>query len=204
MKYDKTLANRLRFFNAVQIPAYILAGGQSQRIGYNKLLARIGKTSLLDNTITVFSEIFNNVIIVAKEKTEFSDYHIPILLDDPAADGPMSGIITALKHCPSDTCFLSASDFWNIKPEIIYQLYSAYDNEDFLGYCINGRRQPLFGIYKKSCLELIQRTAAEGNYKMVDLLESLNSRYIQIELDNWKNINYPDDLKNLRKIYATD
>lgn len=202
MKYDKTLANRLRFFNADQIPAYILAGGQSKRIGYNKLFAQIGNTSLLENTITIFSKLFKNVIIVAKDKNEFSDFDIPVLLDDPVAQGPMSGIITVLKHCPTDCCFLSASDFWDISPDIINQLYSTYDNEDFLGYCINGRKQPLFGIYKKSSLESIQAFAAKGNYKLKDFLESVTSRYVQIELDNWRNVNYPRDLKNLRSEYA--
>lgn len=204
MKYEKTLASRLGFFNANEISAFILAGGQSKRFGYDKLLAQIGDTSLLDNTITVFSKLFKNVIIVAKDITKFSDYHIPILLDDPVAKGPMSGIIAALKHCPTDYCFLSASDFWGIKPDIIYHLYNTYNNEDFLGYSINGRIQPLFGIYKKSSLKSIQRAAEKGKYSLVDVLESFNSRYVQIRLENWRNVNYPSDLKNLRSIYAQD
>ncbi len=204
MNYDKTLASRLGFFNANEISAFILAGGQSKRFGYDKLLAQIGDTSLLDNTIAILSKLFENLIIVAKNKNKFLDYQIPVLLDDPAAKGPMSGIITALKHSLTDHCFISASDFWDVKPDIIYQLYNRYDNEDFLGFKINGRRQPLFGIYKKSCLEIFLREADKGNYKMIDVLESVTSRYQQIRLENWKNINYPGDLKNLRSLCAHD
>ncbi len=69
---------------------------------------------------------FPNIYIVAKEELKFENYNIPILLDDPIADGPMAGIITALKNNPNQPSFVSAADFYDLENSILIDFLKMF------------------------------------------------------------------------------
>jgi len=198
----RTLADRLRFFKIKKVRAYVLAGGQSRRIGLDKLLFEFNDTSLLKNTLQICSYIFSDIKIVAKDSYKFRSFSMPVLLDSTLADGPMAGIISALEDCKNDFCFVTAADFYDLNESIIHKVLKSYLNEQFLGLKINNRLQPLCGIYHRSCLPELKNIALTKNYKMVDALRQLQSRYIELSLNKWRNINNLEDLEAIRKEYV--
>jgi molybdopterin-guanine dinucleotide biosynthesis protein A len=196
---SKTLADRLRFFDSNKVSAYVLAGGQSRRIGSDKLFFGFNNTTLLKNTLQICSILFSNVKIVAKDSNKFESLSTPVLIDSTLADGPMAGIITALEDCLNDYCFITAADFYDLNEDIIHKVLQSYKNEQYLGLKINNRLQPLCGIYNRSCLPVLFNIAQTKNYKMLDAIKHLQSRYIELTLDNWRNINDPEDLETIRR-----
>jgi molybdopterin-guanine dinucleotide biosynthesis protein A len=199
MKQSKTLASRLRFFKIKKVRAYVLAGGQSRRIGSDKLLFEFNNTTLLKNTLQICSTLFSTVKIVAKDSNKFKSLSTPVLIDSTLADGPMAGVISALEDCSDDYCFITGADFYDFNEDVIKKVVKSYQNEQYLGLKINGRLQPLCGIYHYSCLVEFKKIAQTKNYKMADSLEQLNSRYIEILLPKWRNINHPEDLEAIRR-----
>ncbi len=190
------------FMSKTNIAAYILAGGQSRRMGLDKLFESVGSQSLLTKTIETCHNITSETYIVAKDKRKFEALPYKILIDDPIADGPLAGIITALKNCKEEYCFVTAADFYDLNPELIQNLAKIYKNEQFLGMNINNRIQPLCGIYNKSCLQVLQEAAKNCNYKMKNILENINSKFINIEISPWRNINLPEDLEDIKQAYV--
>ena len=181
------------------ISTYILAGGQSRRMGLDKLFESFGTESLLKKTIATCLKTTKRIKIVAKEKTKFEEIPYQVLLDDPIADGPLAGIITALKDCREGHCFITAADFFDMNPEIIRSLIELYRDEQFLGMIINNQKQPLCGIYNKDCLPALEQAAHNNNYKMTSVLETLNSKYLTVNVSPWRNINFPEDLEVIKR-----
>ena len=63
-------------------------------------------------------------------------------------------------------------------------------DEDVLVPVTNGKVQPLCSIYKKRVLETILKMIEEKDYKLKNLLNRLNVKYIDIENgENFSNIN---------------
>lgn len=177
--------------------SYILAGGQSRRMGKDKLFMEIDGKSLLQKTIDVCLANFSSVSIVAKEKKKFQETKLPILIDAPGAQGPMAGVITALSDCQTDCCFITAADFYDLDNVIIKMLIENYQNEEYLGLAEPGGVQPLCGIYSTSALTKIIKQAESGNYKMSEAVARLKHKLLPIENKRWRNINNPDDLIKL-------
>lgn len=190
------------FMTRTNITGYILAGGQSRRIGLDKLFETFGTESLLQKTIATCQKSTSEIYIVAKDKLKFENFPLKVLIDDPIADGPLSGIITALKDCKNEYCFITAADFYDLKPEIIQNLIRSYQNEQFLGMNINNEVQPLCGIYNKSCLPILEQAAKNDIYKMKNILENLNSKFIDVKITPWRNINLPEDLEEIKQEYV--
>ncbi len=180
------------------IQAFVLAGGQSSRAGYDKLLASINKTTLVEKTISACAEQFTSISIIAKTSNKYKHIPISTLIDSELADGPMAGIITALENCTSEYCFITAADLYDLDKNVISQILDSYNGEQFLGAEINNRIQPLCAIYHKSVLPLMIETAKSGNYKMRDFLKQIDSKFIQLTITPWRNLNYHEDIESIR------
>ena len=180
------------------IQAFILAGGQSSRVGYDKLITKIGSSTLVENTISTCSDLFTSISLVAKSSEKYTNLPYTTLIDSDIADGPMAGIITALENSKSEFCFITAADLYDLNKDVISQILESYTNEQFLGAEINNRIQPLCAMYHKSCLPLLIETAKSDNYKMRDFLNTVDSKFIPLTISPWRNINYHEDFESIR------
>ena len=181
------------------IQAFILAGGQSSRAGYDKLLTKINKTTLVEKTISACDNLFTSTSLVAKATEKYKHLPYPTLIDSELADGPMAGIITALENCTAEYCFITASDLYDLNKNVIIHILDSYTNEQFLGAEINNRIQPLCGIYHTSCLPILEETTKTGNFKMRDFLKQINAKYIPLSISPWRNVNYHEDFESIRR-----
>lgn len=181
------------------VAAYILAGGQSRRIGYDKLLAPIPKLSLIENSLLICQQVCNPVKIAAKEKEKFASLCVEIVIDDPTTDGPLAGIIAILEDCPDEYCFITAADFYDLNSELIMATIENYKNEQYFSFKINDRIQPLCGIYNKSTLGVMKEAALQSDYKMHEILKHLDTRFLPIKINPWRNINNSEDLEFIRR-----
>lgn len=175
--------------------AYILAGGKSQRMGEDKLFMKVDGKYLLENTIEICKEIFENVILVAKESEKFNSLGCRVVLDSETAQGPMAGIISALKDCKEESCFVTAADFRDLNSIVIESLINAYRGEQYLGLSEKRNIQPLCGIYATSSLYNFAISAMTRNYSLKNTISHLKMRLININSINLRNINFPEDLR---------
>jgi molybdopterin-guanine dinucleotide biosynthesis protein A len=56
----------------LEISCIILAGGRSLRLGHDKVLEKVGKTSLLERVISRIDSLSSEIIIVKSDERTFS------------------------------------------------------------------------------------------------------------------------------------
>src|SRR5271156_1378268 len=83
-----------------QIAGYIQAGGASTRFGSDKALALFDGRSLLERTAEVVKETCGTVKIVSSSNA-YEGSRISILRDAWPGEGPLGGIITAIRETRS-------------------------------------------------------------------------------------------------------
>ncbi len=174
--------------------AYVLAGGQSRRMGQDKAFVKLNGVTLLEKTIHTCREVFELVTVSAKSPAKFEGLDCPVVSDWPGAEGPMAGIIASLEHCGQGSCFVTAVDFCDLSVNIIESLLKMYDNQHYFGLQENNRLQPLCGIYSTAIKEHLIQTARNGNYGMKEALMSCKVGYVPAPVELWRNINTPSDL----------
>ena len=176
--------------------AYILAGGDSRRMGRDKLRISINGTTLLEKTIGVCQNSFSQVKIVTQRRDRLKRTDLEILHDWPESQGPLAGVIASLIDCPNDCCFITAADFYDLDETIIEMLKKSHDNQLYLGIGEGERIQPLCGIYAKKGLDQIISLARNGITSVSKVISRLNPEAIEINRP-WRNINSPDDMKKI-------
>ena len=77
----------------------VLAGGQSKRMGRDKLFLEINNKKLIEHTIDKVKKYFKKTIIVTNQKNEFFTRNKLTTVNDCIEGqlGPLVGILTAMK-----------------------------------------------------------------------------------------------------------
>lgn len=188
--------------------AIILAGGKSSRMGTNKaLLPMDGKTNieLIKDQLTPF---FSDIIVVTNHFEAYEFLKVPMVKDEYIGKGPLAGIHTGLKHSKTETNFFVACDMPFVSGELAKHLIELCDNYEAVVPRINGTLHPLFSVFKKSVLPMVEQCLQEDRLKIRDLLEELQVLYVnEGELEGvlvgniekvFYNMNYPLDYEKAR------
>lgn len=190
--------------------AVILAGGESRRMGRDKLTLSFGASSLLAAVTDRFKGVFDTVYLSVKEPDKYPEIRIPRLVDIYAGCGPMGGLHAGLLKTGDDGVFLTAADLPFADPLAALRIMELSGDSDI---CITTdsaeRYEPLFGYYKKKVLPHVEHALSSGNYKIASLFEKVRLRIVSKEELGpfWReelllNINYPEDYERLLRTRA--
>lgn len=175
----------------------IIAGGKSSRMGYPKGLLKQGDYTFAEHIIYNTS-VFDKQYISANS-TLYDDLHCEIITDNYTDIGPMGALQASLSKNRKEYVFFIPCDMPFITEETILHLYSNFSDDcEAIVFKTDDKVFPTVGIYKKSVLKQIETQINTGNYKMMLLLDSINTQYITpLYPEQFKNINTPQDYKNI-------
>ena len=98
----------------------ILAGGESKRFaGKNKALLKIGGQTIFERILLVFSELFDDIILVTNEPHHYLDWNIQTVTDLFAVRSSLTGIHTGLFYTNTTHAFCVACDTPFIKKPLL-------------------------------------------------------------------------------------
>lgn len=187
------------------VAAAVLAGGNNSRMsGQNKALIQIKGVPIIQRTITLLDEIFEEIIIVANFTENFKLYEDKVLLikDIFRDTGPLGGIHSALTYTSKDAVFVVACDMPFLCHHVIRTLGDCSNmlHCDCLVPRIGSVIEPLHAVYNKNVKDAISEYLINGNDKSIKkFLTTINVHYLDLD-DNsvnrniFCNINTPDDL----------
>jgi molybdopterin-guanine dinucleotide biosynthesis protein A len=160
--------------------AVILAGGLSSRIGQDKgeLLLNGKKVSLW--TTEKVTSLFTDVIYATNyPELVPAGFNLRIVTDKVPHLGPVGALATALPLAAHDYAFVVAYDMPFIEPALIKFLTQQAVGFDACAPLVNGKIQPLFAVYRKSCLVYINKQLAAGQQRLTNLFQLAKVKLIK-------------------------
>ncbi|MBT4484861.1 MAG: molybdenum cofactor guanylyltransferase, partial [Candidatus Latescibacteria bacterium] len=195
----------------VKTPLYgcILIGGRSTRMSSPKhLLVENGKT-WLEKTVELLKQVVNGVVIAGAGTVPEGLTDIVRLPDVPGIEGPMSGILSAMRWAPYSSWLVTACDLPGLSLEALQWLLSSrrpgtwatLPNVDE-----NRKIEPLLAHYDFRARILLEKLTGEGIFSPSRIAD--NSKVINVSPPAqlsaaWRNINTKAELNLFRKAYNT-
>lgn len=151
---------------------------------------------MVQHIIDTAKKISNNIILVANNDA-YSQFGLPVFKDKYLEAGPLSGIYSGLKKSAFDYNLVLSCDIPFIHEGVLEFLLDSCTGYDVTVAQSEGKIHPLVGIYRKSCLPVIQNHLDVKKFKVTGIFEHLKVRELEMDdflPENFRNINTPDDL----------
>jgi molybdopterin-guanine dinucleotide biosynthesis protein A len=190
----------------------ILSGGLNTRFnGQNKAFIRVGQKRLLDRLYDVFSDLFDDIILVTNHPLQFLDWDLTIVTDIFPVRSSLTGIHAGLFYMKHPFGFFSACDTPFLKKELVKTLIEQIEsNTDIIMPETAAGFEPLCAIYSNRCLKQAEQHLKENKFKIQWAFRGNRTRYIpesvllQQDPDrtSFFNINTPEDLTRAEEMIA--
>lgn len=192
----------------------ILAGGLNTRFsGQDKALIRVGGMRILDRIYGVFTELFNEIILVTNDPMRYLEWDFTIVSDLFTVRSSLTGIHTGLFYATNPYVFFAACDTPFLKKELIDSVINNIEkNYDVIMPEITAGLEPLCAVYSKQCLKRIEYHLEQNLLKIQRVFNKNRIKKVpesllrpqDPELLSFFNINTPGDLAKAEKIIGRD
>ncbi len=153
--------------------ALIFAGGDSRRMGRDKLSLHVGGQSLLQRTLDLMRTLFSSILVSVQ--TPRDDIDAPQVCDEIPGAGPLAGLCAGLQHATTSWVFAVAADMPYLLPEVIERLAERRARHQAVVPVINGQPYPLTAFYAVSALPALRGILARpGKPGLIKALPELN------------------------------
>jgi len=191
----------------------ILAGGQSKRMGKDKLFLELNNKKLIEHTIDKVKKYLKKIIIITNQDNEFFFKNNLTTVKDCIEGqlGPLVGILTAMKWAkenlskcswiatfPCDTPFFPES--------IIKNFIEESEKKESLILCASshGRKHNIFGLWSLDLYDKLKDDLINKKVRKVqDWTEKNKIKNLEFKFkdyDPFFNINTEEDLEFAKKL----
>jgi len=191
----------------------ILAGGQSKRMGKDKLFLELNNKKLIEHTIDKVKKYLKKIIIITNQDNKFFfENNLTTVKDCIEGQlGPLVGILTAMKWAkenlskcswiatfPCDTPFFPES--------IIESFIEESEKKESLILCASshGRKHNIFGLWSLDLYEKLKDDLINKKVRKVqDWTEKNKIKNLEFKFkdyDPFFNINTEEDLEFAKKL----
>jgi molybdopterin-guanine dinucleotide biosynthesis protein A len=177
---------------------WVLAGGQSSRMGSDKALLNLDGTPLILRAAAAAAEVCGSVWLVG-DPVKYGSLGFPVVADRFIGMGPLAGIEAALASSTSDWNLILACDMPCLNAAILESLF-ADDADCSLPRYPDGGLEPLCAVYHRRCHSHIRTAIENGVRKVTAALDGLAIRYVPVTSEEpFTNLNTPEELERYRR-----
>jgi len=185
------------------LTAFVLAGGQSSRMGTDKAFIELEGHTLLSRMLALARTVASDVRILGDEK-KFGPYG-DVVEDEFPNHGPLGGIHAALRVSASDLNLILAVDMPFVEVRFLQCLVHEATRSDGAVVTLAraaGGWQPLCAVYRKPFADLAEQALRQGKNKIDPLFRQVQLRILEeAELKKhgfspamFRNLNTPEEL----------
>jgi len=191
----------------------ILAGGKSLRLGYDKVLEKVGSQSLIEKVVNSVASLCNDIIIVTAAEREMPELaHYPdlkVVCDMYPGKGPLNGVYTGLYNSNTYNNIVVAADMPFLNTPLLNYMMGLVDGYDMVTPRMGDKVEPLHSIYTKACLPAIEQMFRQNILGVHRLHSRVKTKYVDIdeitrfdpENLSFFNINTEKDLLKARELW---
>ena len=198
------------------IAGFILAGGESRRMGTDKWRLELDGQSFVQRIANEISAVtplrISPVTLVGNTIGDDSagiKPDLPVAPDVYPAWGALGGVHAALSACLAEWALVVACDFPFVTNELFVRLASLRDTFDAVAPVQSDQiPQPLCALYRvEPCLKRAEQLIKSGERKPIALLQSVRTRWVSFsEIEDlaeaarfFDNINTPQDYERIAR-----
>ena len=179
-----------------------MAGGKSSRMGEDKAFLKVGGERVIDRTLHIFRDFFNEIILVTNSPLDFMDLDVTIVTDMMFGKGVPGGLYTGLFYSSSRHAFIAPCDMPFLNRSFIKYMLEVTDDYDIVVPETTPGLQPLHAVYSRKCLPHIKALMDTGEFRvnrfyhkgrMLTISEDIILSF-DPNLRMFVNINSPEDL----------
>jgi molybdenum cofactor guanylyltransferase len=189
------------------LSAYVLAGGQSSRMGTDKAFQLLEGLSLLTRVLDVARSVTDDVHIVG-QKQKYSSF-APTIEDIFPGCGPLGGIHAALRSSDRELNLILAVDVPFVTSALLRHLVALAENSA-AGVTVPrvGKGwQPLCAVYRREFADAAEEALRAGRYKIDALFVPTATQIVGEEQlqaagfspNLFRNLNTPQELAQARE-----
>ncbi len=181
----------------------ILSGGKNSRMGENKAFLKVKGERIIDRTIGIFRELFDEIVLVTNDPLAYLEFDLKIVTDIVKGKAALGGIYTGLFHSSFDQAFACPCDMPFLNADFIRYIKGKAKGYDIVVPKKEEGLQPLHAIYSRRCMPAMKKNMDEGRLKIIDFYKK--ARVLEIppnivssfdpEGKIFFNVNSPEDLK---------
>ncbi len=184
----------------------LLAGGRATRLGgIPKGLFLAEGEPIVQRSLRLFREIFEDVFIVANEPGLYARFGARIVPDAIAGKGAPGGLHAALSAARTEWIFLAACDMPFLSREGIELLAGLRQGADAVAVLWQDQLEPLHAFWSRGALPEIERLVRESQPSMWALARAVGARFVEHSVwrrvdpagRSFSNANTPEDAARL-------
>ncbi len=165
---------------ATPAPAFsgaVLCGGASRRMGRDKAMVEMGGRPLALGVAGALQEAgAGEVFAVGGDLRALADLGLEAIPDDQPGEGPLGGVLTALRHASEPVVVVLACDLAGAQPRAVRQTVAALAADPHLACAVpvvDARLQPLHGAWRRSARPELQAMFDRGERAMHRVIAGL-------------------------------
>ena len=188
---------------------FVLAGGQSRRMGRDKATLPLAGQPLLLRQLNLLRPYVGSVAVLGSAGT-YDFLRDPVIPDQMPGRGPLAAILTGLRHSCVDWSIFIACDMPLLQSEFMELLlgFIAKSDADAIVPLTHSRWQPLCAAYRKSSIRGLREVLDEGNSAVVQALPRLRVDVITgsdlatagLPENIFENVNRLEDWRKILKL----
>ncbi len=186
----------------MSVVGFVVAGGDSRRMGRDKALLPWAGADLLDHAVARLRAVTDDVRVLCGPGTRYVERRLPVEPDVIPGAGPLGGVLTGLTAAPGRPGLFLAVDLPHVPAALLAHLVERAEGWDAAVPVSPAGPEPLCAVYGPGCAEPIRRRVAAGDLKMTAFWPDV--RVLEVgpaELrefgdpgEMFRNLNAPEDL----------
>lgn len=165
----------------------ILSGGENTRMPVLKSFLKVEGRTIIERSLGVLRKLFDKVVISTNMPERYFSLGALMVGDIKKERGPMTGILSVLAATEDDAAFVVACDMPFVSERLIRYMVDSFEGQGARGEgkvdavipVFNGKLEPMFGIYTKNAVGMMEDAVDRGEKGIYEMLKKLNVLYIE-------------------------
>lgn len=189
--------------HAPVLSGLVLAGGRSRRMGTDKAVLTYRGERLADRAVRVLDEVCAEVLLAPGDRALGMPGRREVADALPGA-GPVGGLLAGLEAATHPLVAVLAVDHLHARAAVFRELARAWAGEDAVVPEVDGRVQPLHGVWARTSATTLRAQLAGADRSLRHVFGHLDVRVVGAEI--WgrgdptgrfaTNANRPEDLED--------
>lgn len=174
---------------------YVLVGGRSSRMGRDKALLPFRGAPMAQRIAGEVAQAARSAFLIGHPE-RYSGLGYPVIADAFPGEGPLSGILTALRHTNVQWNLVVACDMPGLTSGFLEDLLEAAEANGSTTIPVgpSGRMEPLCAVWHGDALRAVETAFGQGIRMVAAALEGLRwTAYPVAEVAPFQNVNTPED-----------